>query len=278
MYQPSKRVEEILDRAWSYIESVNYKVSIRWVFYKLLQDGYFSSKSGYNNLKGYLSQARKRWYKEWRPDTLSDETRSAIYRGFGRRDEEEVMFHFPDLAEHIDTKISHFWEQDYYVELWFEAKAMIGQFEYYSEDVTLRPFGGDPSIPFKYDIAESMSSYAGYYGKPIHIIYFGDYDKKGLEIFDSAVKDIARWSRDDFSYERYGLTMEQIEKFNIPENPEKPGEYQWEALKDEDAEELILKALGKYLDFEVIEESHRKSDRLKEKWEPKVREALELLE
>ena len=46
--------------------------------------------------------------------------------------------------------------EDFYVEVWFEARAMIGQFRKYAPNVVLRPFGGFTSIPFKYEIAKDL--------------------------------------------------------------------------------------------------------------------------
>ncbi|MDZ4241726.1 MAG: hypothetical protein U1D99_02775, partial [Candidatus Omnitrophota bacterium] len=80
--------------------------------------------------------------------------------------------------------------QNYYVELWFEAKAMRAQFEHYTDYITLRPFGGDPSIHFKWQIAGELAEADESYMKPIVILYFGDMDPKGFQIPISAVKDI----------------------------------------------------------------------------------------
>lgn len=140
-------------------------------------------------------------------------------------------------------------EQEYYVQLWFEAEAMHGQFEYYTKDfrVSLVPFRGDCSIPIKWELAKKLEQISQKYGKPIKILYFGDYDKKGLQIFSSALKDIRKWCKVAFDVERVGLTLEQAQTLNIPDNPNSPGFYQWEALNDAQAGKLILDAVRKYL-------------------------------
>ena len=126
---------------------------------------------------------------------------------------------------------------------------MHGQFEYYTKDyrVSLQPFRGDCSIPIKWKLAKKLEQIAEKYGKPIEILYFGDYDKKGLQIFNSALKDIRQWCKTDFDVERIGLTIEQAQSMSIPENPNKPGTYQWEALNDEQAGQLIVNAVEKYV-------------------------------
>ena len=73
-----------------------------------------------------------------------NDTRSAIYRGWGYLDRDEIR----DKPQ-INTDLTHFLQQDYYVEIWFEAMAMAAQFRYYTKGITLRSFRGDGSIDFK---------------------------------------------------------------------------------------------------------------------------------
>ena len=58
-----------------HIRSVEYQVSVRWVFYRLLQESLYSKKSDYDKLVSFTSRARKSWYDGWTPETLADETR-----------------------------------------------------------------------------------------------------------------------------------------------------------------------------------------------------------
>ena len=74
------------------------------------------------------------------------------------------------------------------------------------------------------------------------VLYFGDYDDKGFMI-PEAVKDCLETWGSNVSWKRIGLTKEQVEKYDLPENPDRKGRYQWEALPDEGAEEIISSAL-----------------------------------
>ena len=38
-YNPQGKTRKIIDAAWGVVKSVNHKVSLRWVFYSLLQKG-----------------------------------------------------------------------------------------------------------------------------------------------------------------------------------------------------------------------------------------------
>jgi len=225
------------------IQSVPYKVSGRWVFYQLVQKGLLSkSVNDYQRLRYILSQARKGFYRDpkgrqWNPEILEDSIRECSFHG-------ELGFSSPYIELDI---VKH---QSYYVQVWFEAQAMFQQFVSYAFQpfrVSLIPFRGDSGIPQKWKIAKKLEKIHKKYGKPIKVLYFGDYDKKGLQIPRSALKDIKSWCNVPFDFERIGLSLQQAKKFNIPENPEKPNQYQWEALSDSQAKQLITEALERYL-------------------------------
>lgn len=178
-YKPRGEQAQILDRAYELVQSVPYKVTARWLFYRLLQESFFKDKDAYKaKFLPLLSKARKSFYKEWTPETLSDDTRIAVIRGDGWTSESSFL---KDVGQ--ATCILDKWQdQDCYLEIWFEAKAMKGQFEHYTEHVTLRPFGGDCSISFKWQIAVELEEKHDQYQTPVVILYFGDLDPKGLQI------------------------------------------------------------------------------------------------
>lgn len=273
-WTPRDKSKAVLDRAWEHVNSVSYSVSLRWLFYRLLQDGSYHDKSDYKRLCALLAKARKEFYGDWHPDTLTDDTRTSIDRGSGRGPDFSVATEITELADYLDFQISHFHNQEYYVELWFEAKAMIGQFQHYTREITLRPFGGDPSIPYKWRIAKQLERAAETYGKPIVILYFGDLDDKGQQIPESAAADIGDWSSAEFNFIHCGLNLEQVERLNVSEDPERPGKYQWEALTDDQAREIISAAIGEWIEEDVIDETHSLAAELENEWYPRVQEAL----
>jgi hypothetical protein len=176
-WQPKPEGQKILDYAMAKIKNVPYKPSSRWTFSRLVQAG-FLRKSQIAKLDYLLSRARKNFYGEWRPDTLTDSIRQPNFRG-----EYEALFH---------VELDGIADQDYYVQLWFEAEAMHEQFSYHTHDyrVSLVPFRGDCSIPVKWDIAKKLEEVYAKYENPIKILYYGDCDKKGLLILQAALKDI----------------------------------------------------------------------------------------
>ena len=132
-----------------------------------------------------LAKARKSFY-EAGALILGRRNQRTVKRGDGWFTEKSWL----QAIGKAECRLDKMMHQGYYVELWFEAKAMRAQFEHYTKYITLRPFGGDPSIPYKWQAAQELERASKYYNKPIVILYFGDYDKKGLSIPESALKDI----------------------------------------------------------------------------------------
>jgi hypothetical protein len=78
---------DILTRGLELVNSVSYQVSARWLFYRLLQESFFSKKSDYKTkLIPLISRARKQFLLDWHPATLSDDTRQRITRTGGAED------------------------------------------------------------------------------------------------------------------------------------------------------------------------------------------------
>jgi hypothetical protein len=235
-WQPDPKSVQLLDYAMAKIKSVPYMVSSRWVFYRVLQAGLIRDKTQITSFDYLTSRARKSFYGEWRPDTLIDSIRQTDFKGE----------HYVGFLVELDSIPC----QDYYVQLWFEAEAMHQQFEYFTRDfrVSLVPFRGDYSVPMKWKLAKKLEAMSAKYEKPIKILYYGDCDRKGHLIPDAALKNIRTWCGVSFDFERVGLTEKQAKQFCLPENPEKPGNYQWEALGDEQAKKLIVdEGVARYL-------------------------------
>jgi hypothetical protein len=266
-YNPKPEQERILDRAFELVQSVPYQVSARWLFYMLLQEGTYADKDSYKSrFLPLVAKARKAFYKNWRPDTLADDTRRPFERGRGFFTERS----WAEAVGEVKCNMDMWHTQPYYCEAWFEAKAMSGQFQHYTEHLTLRPFGGDPSIPYKWTIAKELEKAYRYYRRPIIILYFGDLDPKGLVIPESAARDIQEWCNVPFEFIRAGLNPGDEDRYNIMENPDKPGTYQWEALDDDTARDVITQAVDPYVDREAfaatLAKQNEATERLKLLW------------
>lgn len=271
-YRPQKEARTVLNWAKeSVLDVLPYKPSARYVFYRVLQE-FGLKKTDVKRFEGFTRQARKRFWNGWRPDTLSDSVRKADIRGMGFRSPCDWFENFKEKECGLSKRLTQDYDealfQDYYVEIHFEAQAMHGQFEHHTKDyyVPLIPYRGDASIPYKWDTAKRLENACRWYGKPLIILYFGDADRKGDEIPENALKDIRTWCKVDFKFIPCGLTREQAERLGVAENPEKPGEYQWEAVKDEDAKDMIISNLEEYWDIEIVQEVEAMEKEATKEW------------
>jgi hypothetical protein len=248
-YNPNAKSRQILDLAWQFVMSVPYQVTARWLFYKLLPSGFYRDKKDYNGpFLGLLSRVRHNNYQGWRPDTLADDRREATVRGDGFESPADWA---RAVSRGLSCNLSHWHHQRAYVEVWFEAQAMRSQFEYYTRGVTLCPFSGMPSIDYKWTTAKRLEEAARDYGLDVKILYFGDLDRAGLLIPETSVADIRKWCAAPFEFIRVGLNPGDEVRYSIPENFEHPGAYQWEALSDDAARELITGAMTEHVDENV---------------------------
>ncbi len=276
-YNPSMPVARVLKLALDEVNAVPYAVTARWVFYRLLQAAVLDKKGDYKRLLSYLSKARKQWYGGWQPDTLTDDSRSALVRGGGFMDGAGWA---RALAERSSCNLDRWPSQKVYVEIWFEAAAMSAQFAFYANDnIPLLAFHGDISIPAKWDAATRLVRRWRQMHAPIHVMYYGDLDEKGIQIPLSARDDVVQmmvdafyriagrdeYERDrlallqDFSFTRIGLNDDQIAQYDIQENPERPGTYQWEGVPDDAAQELIGVA-NEAVDLDAFDSVSRRED------------------
>ena len=246
--------------------------------HRLLQDGLYNSKSDYQKFAKLVSRWRHDKIGGWKPDTLADETREAIIQGL------EEMTPLKDIPDSIIynlnawTKDSHFRYQEEYIEVWFEARAMIGQFEKYASNITLCPFGGFTSIDFKWSIAKRLERMYERFGLPITILYFGDCDQTGNVILRSSVegsKGLQKWCGVPFKVIWCGLTKSQAKRYNLPQNIEKPGEYQWEALTDNQASEIITQSILQHIKLDAIQKSQHDADLLNGKIAKGIKKAFQ---
>lgn len=271
-YNPRAQQARILDIALKYVNSVPYAVTARWLFYRLLQDGIYHGKDAYHSLFLPLTaKARKSSYGGWRPWTLADDTREVIAGGGGFDDPEEWLEAVKDQEKFNKAK----WlNQEYYVEIWFEAAAMAGQFRHYTEEIPLLAFRGDVSIPEKWKTAKRLEAVSSRYDLPIVVIYFGDDDPKGWDIPKAALADIDDWCSAGFEFIRAGLNKGDGQRLGIPENPEKPSTYQWEALNDEDAGRIITEAVGRYYKKEALADIRKEETEVTEKFRDKFEDFI----
>lgn len=250
-----------------------YSPSLRWAFYRIM-DRFGLGKSDWHRFKCASSRWRKNELDGWAPDTLMDSVRSAQYRGFGQVTEMEWRKRMIE-----SSPLSMIYNDlDFYVEVWFESKAMSGRFEYYLAKpfrITMRPFRGDYTIPMKWETAKHIDRMCEA-GKKVYILYFGDADAKGEIIPTSALKDIRKWCKNDFEFIIGGLTAKQATDLKLPENFERPGQWQWDALTDKAAGKIIMDTIKSNVNTKALASAVKKAEAREKRWRASASKALEV--
>lgn len=287
-YRPQEKTAKILKWVLGKVEEVPYRVTLRWAFYRCVQElGLGLSKKDYNNFKKWIFRARKGFWGGWKPWTLAENARDVLPLSIGH----ETFRDWVKSLENIKPTYEKFSSQENFVMIWFGAEAMRSQFRHYADPygIPLVSFRKDPSIDLKWKIVEYSVELEDKYGpKPIYILYFGDYEpdpKPGsmtkrmrtpqdvFEFVRSQFFDLLFQERPDippkrglFNFVRCGLKQEHAEQWDLPENPDRPGEYQWEGLSDDQARELIVRSIEKFLNLSIMKKIERRERRDAERW------------
>lgn len=266
-WNPRQKTVDFLQICWNVIQTVDYSVPVRWVFYRLIQDfGLPKTHAVYRMTKERTAKARKLFYKEWRPWTLTDESRSISVPDGYKYNAQKWINETMKSECYLDSQQY----QDYHVIVVYEARAMHQQFIKYTQPyrVPLVPLGGDPSIPHKWTILELIVRASKLYKVPIVILYYGDCDEKGEQIPNTVRDDIISWTKSgSFKWVRVGLNKGDGERLGLPVRPDKPTQYQWEALSDEQARTFIEGSLNEYLDLDKIKRVEREEKKLMESYQ-----------
>ena len=116
------------------------------------------------------------------------------------------------------------WQQaSSYVEVWTESRSIAGVVEgdCTALGVPLYPCGGFASLSLAYQAAEGIK--AGARGRPVRIVYIGDYDPAGVLIDRSVISELrGHLPGLDIEEVRIAITAAQAER--LPSKPRKAGD------------------------------------------------------
>jgi hypothetical protein len=119
---------------------------------------------------------------------------------------------------------ANLWEQtNYKCEVWVESRSIAGIIEDDCRElaVSLYPAGGFSSITLAYEAAEALNETDD--GREVVIFYIGDYDPAGVLIDVAIERELRRHLKPEIvlTFERIGITAEQIEQYDLPTKPRK---------------------------------------------------------
>ena len=214
---------ELLDQVLKIIESYNFALTLRQIYYQLV------AKQIIPNQQKYYHQLSRLCVMGRNEGILPEEAFSDRLREVDR------LSSWPDLNDFLSTvKRSYHkdkWEnQDCYIEIWTEKDALRSVLTEvtYQYDVNLMVARGQLS---RTEVYRTVERYKEKSDKECFLYYAGDFDPSGLSIFESIKERISNFGTDilvdifptnhDINFERIALTPEQIKKYQLPSDPAK---------------------------------------------------------
>ncbi|TRO55186.1 hypothetical protein E2P64_07580 [Candidatus Bathyarchaeota archaeon] len=271
---------ELIDRCNAIIEEYQdqgYDLTLRQLYYQLVARGMIeNSQKSYTRIGGLVNDARLAGYMDW--DMIVDRARKTVANA-----------HWNDPSEILEACARQFtidkWaNQLMHVEVMCEKQALEG---------ILIPICKKLDIRFtanKGYSSQSMMYRKGRYfsnlledGKLVRVLYFGDHDPSGLDMdrdVSERLKLFAGLAKSSscITVTRAALTMEQVQRYQPPENPAKItdsrsawyiktyGQSSWEldALDPGIFKELVEDFVLQHRDDLLWDEAVRREDGMKE--------------
>lgn len=214
------QIEQLQDQMLEVLAEDNPQ-SVRHVFYRMtdprLPEPVEKSDKGYVTVQRQLTNMRRegRIPYGW----ITDATR----RGYFTQTYDDAADALESTARFYRRSV---WsDTPEYVEVWCESRSIAGVIQSVTEEyaVPLYPAGGFASMSLVFDASEVIRNFAA--GRPVHILYIGDYDPAGVLIDrDIEVKLRGHLPDHEITFHRLAITTEQISLMGLPTKPAKKGD------------------------------------------------------
>jgi hypothetical protein len=242
------------------------KLTLRQIFYRLVAKKVIPNNlRSYKNLSYLVAKARKNGDLPW--DVIVDRTRLPI--------KDTSWSNYKEFAKEIEKiyRKSKLAKQKRWIEVWLEKDALRSIFEPITNefDIHLVICRGYPSLSTLWEAKKRWEAIK----KPIHVLYFGDFDPSGEDIFrtikEKLTKDFGITCR-KLHFRKVALTLKDIKKYRLPPAPtkvsdsrskkfiQKYGDFSVEldALPPNVLEEKIRKSLKSLLDWRQFQKDLKK--------------------
>lgn len=262
-------VNSILDE----YNALGYKLSLRQLYYQLVARGHVeNTQRSYKNVGNLVSNARQAGLIDW--DMIEDRNRETI-----------SLAHWKNPGQIVRAAANQFridkWDnQDYHVEVMVEKDALSGVLVPVCRDLDLPITAnkGYSSSSTMFEIGRRLYRKGVIRNKKILIIYLGDHDPSGIDMTRDVEDRLWMYSEIKFDVERIALNMDQVQKWNPPENPAKEtdarfadyvrkfGVSSWEldAIEPRTLAGLVRKTVLEVRDPEKWDDAVREESRMRE--------------
>jgi len=250
------------------VDEFDTKLTVRQIYYQLVSKHLIQNViSQYQRVSKILVKARHEGEIAWRD--IEDRTRQETG---GDHSEETPEEHFKGALAYLKSCYEYFnlpmWKnQPIYVEIWFEKQALEGIFDQVTKkfNVVQLACRGYSSHTMGYRLRQRIARLDQ--GKEIHIVYFGDFDPSGIDIY-RFIQDMCERFGLNIEFSRVAITKEQIVKYKIPPMMAKSSDSRYakfvadfgtdavelDALRPDILQKLIEDAIREKFDYEIYEE------------------------
>ena len=256
----------IIEKAQEVLTEYSGGITLRQLYYRLVAQGMINDVLHYKRVVSAMTEAR--WQDTVSMDAFIDRERSMY--GETKAKEKDMAHEAEEAKSQIEAWMTGYhldrWSnQENYVEVWIEKKALQGVFEEPCNelDVGLAPCKGYPSITFLHEASNRFED-IGVTGKGLTILYFGDYDPSGEDIPNSIKANLERMGT-EVEVERIALNPSLIKQLNLPSVPPKStdsrtrnwdglGAVELDAVEPKMLKSMCEKAILRYFDTDLYDE------------------------
>ena len=247
----------IIDNGCRIVKSYGGNITLRGLHYRLVALGMTNDVNHYKRVIAAMTDAR--WANAIEFNDLMDRERETV--GTTKAEQTNPYTSADDAFYQIKAWAKSYrknrWEnQDCYVEVFIEKKALQGVFERPCQryDVALNPCKGYPSLTFLYDAAMRFAYYMG--SRRLVMLYFGDHDPSGDDIPRSIIHNLGRMGV-EVELDRIALNKDQVIEWSLPPAPTKHtdtrshnwdglGQVELDSVEPNKIQELCEQAILKY--------------------------------
>ncbi len=224
MRKPYKWTRKNIDKAQNVSDVIddlkNYlPLTLRQLYYRLVASGTIeNNRSQYTMLSTLVKNMRLAGLMSW--NVITDRTRR-----------QTDINGYTNKKDFIDIEVNNFLKyysrnltqgQNKMIELWVEKDALATifedvAFEYSIRAVVCRGYQSTSFIKNYYDRA--VSALAD--GKQPVILYFGDFDPSGIQMFEATQESLElEMNLYDIEYKRIALNLSDIDNYKLPNEPD----------------------------------------------------------
>ena len=256
-------IEKIVETANEIYNEMGMQITVRQLYYQLVSRGYIKNGK-YNTLNPLLTNLREEGILDWR---IFEDRSRVIFEPTTIEPDTNVKHLILNYVKTLSVPPVNKWHnQTNYLELWYEKDALSSYFQNIADKwkiITFATRGFNSTTNNK----ETIERFNNHKNKKCVILYCGDCDPYGIQIYQTLLKKIK-----NIEIKRIALTNEQIKKFNLIEMPDMKGNtltrerfiekygdkaYELDALSGKELMNILDDSISKYFIPNLYDNSYK---------------------